>query len=141
LEPEHGLLVLPSVDPVIEPQGAQGVVISEIFTVKSGSEDAFAKQAATVFARYRAAGVREAGVLVSLAVANNFPQLPIRSDGPFLVWIGVVKDDRALKEQFNPLVQSANRTFADTGMLRSAPELVILDPTKRSRLRWLPTWK
>jgi hypothetical protein len=24
-----------------------------------------------------------------------------------------------------------------TGMLRSAPELVILDPTRRSRLRWL----
>jgi hypothetical protein len=133
--------VLPSVDPVIEPQGAQGVVISEIFSVKKGSEDAFAKQAAPVFARYRAAGVHEAGILVSLAVANNFPQLPIRSDGPFLVWIGIVKDNQALEELFNPLVQSASKTFTDTGLLRAAPELVILDPTKRSRLRWLPTWK
>jgi hypothetical protein len=140
LEPEHGLLVLPSVDPVIEPQGAQGVVISEIFTVRKGSEDAFAKQAAPVFARYRSAGVHEAGILVSLPAANNFPQLPIRSDGPFLVWIGIVKDNQALEKQFNPLMESANKTFTATGLLRGAPEVVILDPTKRSRLRWLPTW-
>jgi hypothetical protein len=141
LDPEHGVLVLPSVDPVIEAQGAQGVVISEIFSVKKGSEDAFAKQAAPVFARYRAAGVQEAGILVSLPVANNFPQLPIRSDGPFLVWIGIVKNNQALEELFNPLVASANKTLTGTGLLRAAPELVILDPTKRSRLRWLPTWR
>jgi hypothetical protein len=116
------------------------VVISEIFSVKKGGEDAFAKQAAAVFARYRAAGVREAGILVTLPAANNFPQLPIRSDGPFLVWIGIVKNDQALEELFKPLVESANKTFTGTGLLREAPELLILDPTQRSRLRWLPTW-
>jgi hypothetical protein len=141
LNPERGVLVLPSVDPVIESQGAHGVVVAEIFSVKTNGEEAFARQAETVFARYRAAGVREAGVLVSLAVTNNFPALPIRTDGPFLVWLGIVKDNQALESQFNPLAQSANKTFADTGLLRSAPELVILDPTKRSRLRWLETWK
>lgn len=140
LDAESGILVLPAVDPVIEPQGAQGVVIAEIFTVKKGDEDAFAKQADAVFARYRAAGVRQAGLLVSLDVANNFPVLPIRTDGPFLVWLGIVKDNQTLEKQFDPLVESANKTFTDTGLLRSAPELVILDPTKRSRLRWLPTW-
>jgi hypothetical protein len=85
--------------------------------------------------------VREAGILVTLAADNNFPQLPIRSDGPFLVWIGIVKNNQALEELFNPLVQSASMTFTGTGLLRAAPELVILDSTRRSRLRWLPTWK
>jgi hypothetical protein len=33
------------------------------------------------------------------------------------------------------------RTLAATGMLRGEPELVLLDPTERSRLRWLPEWK
>ena len=33
--------------------------------------------------------------LVTLDVTNNFPQLPIRTDGPYLVWLGVRKRIRA----------------------------------------------
>jgi hypothetical protein len=137
LSPERGVAVLPSVDPVTERKGAQGVVVAQIFAVKANSVDAFAQQAEATFASYRATGAREAGVLVTLDAPNNFPQLPVRTDGPYLVWLGVVKDNQALETQFTPLAERSSQSLSATGLLRGAPELVILDPTRRSRLRWL----
>jgi hypothetical protein len=137
LNPDRGVVVLPSVDPVAESKGAQGVVVAQIFAVKANSVDAFAQQAEATFAGYRAAGAREAGVLVTLDTPNNFPQLPVRTDGPYLVWLGVVKDNQALETQFTPLAERSSQSLSATGLLRGAPELVILDPTRRSRLRWL----
>ncbi|GAB2551148.1 NIPSNAP family protein [Rhodanobacter koreensis] len=138
LRPEQPITVLPAVDPVTEENGAQGVVVAQIFAVKKGSEDAFAKQAETAFARYRLAGVHPSGVLVSLDVPNNFPQLPIRTDGPFLVWLGVVKDNTTLDRQLAPVLASVEQSLAATGLLRGTPERLVMDPTPRSRLRWLP---
>jgi hypothetical protein len=137
LSPERGVAVLPSVDPVTERKGAQGVVVAQIFAVKANSVDAFAQQAEATFASYQATGAREAGVLVTLDAPNNFPQLPVRTDGPYLVWLGVVKDNQALETQFTPLAERSSQSLSATGLLRGAPELVILDPTRRSRLRWL----
>jgi hypothetical protein len=137
LSPERGVTVLPSVDPVAERKGAQGVLVAQIFAVKANSVDAFAQQAEATFAGYRAAGAREAGVLVTLDAPNNFPQLPVRTDGPYLVWLGIVKDNQALETQFTPLAERSSQSLSATGLLRGAPELVILDPTRRSRLRWL----
>jgi hypothetical protein len=137
LHPEHGISVLPAVDPVTEERGAQGIVVAQIFAVKKGSEEAFAKQAEAAFAGYRIEGVHPAGVLVSLDVPNNFPQLPIRTDGPFLVWLGVVRDNATLDERLAPRLAAAERTLAASGLLRGAPERVVMDPTPRSRLRWL----
>jgi hypothetical protein len=96
------------------------------------------KQAETTFASYRAAGAREAGVLVTLDVTNNFPQLPVRTDGPYLVWLGILKDNQALANEFTMIAGHSLQSLSATGLLRAAPELVILDPTPRSRLRWLP---
>jgi hypothetical protein len=138
LNPERGVTVLPSVDPVTERKCAQGVVVAQIFAVKANSVDAFAQEAEAAFAGYRAAGAREAGVLVTLDAPNNFPQLPVRTDGPYLVWLGIVKDNQALETQFTPLAERSSKSLSATGLLRGAPELVILDPTRRSRLRWLP---
>lgn len=137
LSRERGITVLPAVDPVKEKKGAQGVVVAQIFAVKANSVDAFAQQAEAMFAGYRAAGVREAGVLITLDAPNNFPQLPVRTDGPYLVWLGIVKDSHTLDTRFTPLVERSLQSLSTTGLLRSAPELVILDPTRRSRLRWL----
>jgi hypothetical protein len=36
-----------------------------------------------------------------------------------------------------PLTERSLQSLSATGLLRSPPELVILDPTRRSRLRWL----
>lgn len=137
LSPDRAVTILPAVDPVTEPKGAQGVVVSLIVAVKPNSIDDFAKKAEATFARFRNAGVREIGVLVTLDVPNNFPQLPIRTDGPYLVWLGLVKDNQAL-ETFRPMLDGSFQTLTDTGLTRDTPELDILDPTPRSRLRWLP---
>ncbi|WP_447733640.1 NIPSNAP family protein [Rhodanobacter soli] len=137
LHPEHGISVLPAVDPVTEERGAQGIVVAQIFAVKKGSEEAFAKQAEAAFDAYRIEGVHPAGVLVSLDVPNNFPQLPIRTDGPFLVWLGVLRDEATLERRLAPILTSAERSLTAGGLLRGAPERVVMDPTPRSRLRWL----
>jgi hypothetical protein len=138
LSPERGVTVLPAVDPVTEPHGAQGVVVAQVFAVKANSVEDFAKQAEPTFASYRAAGAREAGVLVTLNVNNNFPQLPFRTDGPFLVWLGILKDNQMLETGFTPVAERALTMLTATGLLRSTPELIVLTPTPRSRLRWLP---
>lgn len=137
LTSDSGVTVLPAVDPVDEPQGAQGVVVAQIFAIKKGDEDSFAAQARKAFARYSEAGLQPAGVLVTLDVPNNFPQLPIRTDGPYLVWLGIVENDAAL-ERFEPLASQVEHALQDTGMLRGTPERLLLDPTPRSRLRWWP---
>jgi NIPSNAP len=137
LSSQRGVPVFPAVDPVNEPKGAQGVVVAQIFAVKPDNVDAFVQQAESTFASYRAAGAREAGVLATLDVPNNFPQLPVRTDGPHLVWLGIIKDNQTLETQFTPLVERSLKSISATGLLRVAPELVILDPTPRSRLRWL----
>jgi len=136
LDPEHGIPVFPSVDPIKEEKGAQGVVVAQIFGVKPNNVDAFAQQAEATFARYRATGAQEAGILVTLDAPNNFPQLPVRTDGPYLVWLGIVKDHKTLQAQLTPLAERSMEPLSATGLLRTTPELVILDPTRRSRLRW-----
>ena len=137
LTPQAEIPVLPAVDPVDEPQGASGVAVAQIFAVKKGDEDAFAQRAQAEFARYAGAKVHPAGVLVTLDVPNNFPQLPVRTDGPFLVWLGMVEDDAALKD-FEVVASRVEHSLEATGMLRGTPERLVLDPTPRSRLRWWP---
>ena len=134
---QRAVSVLPAVDPVREPNGAQGVVVAEIFAVKPNAVDEFSRAAEATFASYRNAGVREAGVLVTLDAQNNFPQLPVRTDGPYLVWLGVASDDKKLDTAFSPLAEQSAKTLFATGLLRTAPEIVILDPATRSRLRWI----
>jgi hypothetical protein len=138
VSPERGVSILPAVDPVTEERGAQGIVVAQIFAVKADSVESFAKQAEATFTGYRAAGVREAGVLVTLDVSNNFPQLPVRTDGPYLVWLGILTDSQMLETRFNPLAERSLQALSATGLLRGTPELLVLDPTRRSRLRWLP---
>ena len=138
LSAERGITILPDVDPVTEESGAHGVVVAQIFAVKAASVEAFAQDAEPAFAAYRAAGAREAGVLVTLDVKNNYPQLPVRSDGPYLVWLGILKDNQMLEIEFTPVAERSLPSLTATGLLRGAPETVVLDPTPRSRLRWLP---
>jgi len=41
-----------------------------------------------------------------------------------------------LQAQLTPLAERSMEPLSATGLLRTTPELVILDPTRRSRLRW-----
>ena len=109
--------------------------MAQIFAIKTNSVETFVQQAEPTFATCRGAGAREAGVLVTLDLPNNFPQLPIRTDGPYLVWLGILKDSQKLETQFVPLMEHSFQSLVATGLLRGTPELIILDPTSRSRLR------
>jgi hypothetical protein len=135
LRPERGVVVLPPADVLTEMDGPRGIVVAQIVGVTAGQADAFAARAEPAFARYREAGAREAGVLVTLDKPNNFPRHPVRTDGPFVVWLGVVPDEEALVKLRAAIDASASE-LAATGLLRGASETVVLDPTPRSRLRW-----
>jgi NIPSNAP protein len=137
LDPQRPVTVLPAVDPVTEPGGATGVAAAIIFPVHAGRAEQFAREAQATFAQFAAAGVREAGLLYSLDAPNNFPQLPIRTDGPFVVWLGVMQDERGLETTFLPLEERARRTLEQSPLVSGPPELVVLTPTRRSRLRWV----
>jgi len=134
--PGHALALLPAVDPIDEPHGAQGIVVMHIFAVRKGHESAFAAKLDPVMARWRADGARDVGLLATLDVPDNFPQLPVREDGPWLVWIGLVRD-RAALDALTPALDAGIGGLAGSGMLCGDTERLVLDPSPRSRLRWL----
>lgn len=136
LSPERSLPVLPVVDPVCEPSGARGALVAQIFAVAADGLAAFAREAEAAFVRYRESGAREVGVLVTLDAPNNFPRHPVRTDGPYLVWLGLVEDDQTLNVRFRPVAERLLPALTATTLLRRPPEEVILDPGARSRLRW-----
>jgi hypothetical protein len=80
-------------------------------------------------------------VLVTLDTPNNFPLLPFRTDGPFLVALHILRNESVLKDTFDPLLARTKQELTITGMLRRPPEILVLNPAKRSRLRWLPACK
>jgi hypothetical protein len=41
-----------------------------------------------------------------------------------------------LDATFTPLASSTERALGASGLLRGASDLIVLDPTSRSRLRW-----
>jgi hypothetical protein len=133
--PGRSVPVLPALDPVREPEGARGVVAAQLFPLPAGPIDAFARRAEDAFARYRSAGAREAGVLASLDRPNNFPRHPIRTDGPFLAWLGVLEDERR-ERLLRPIAERFARELREE--LAGEPEWIVLRPARRSRLRWLP---
>ncbi|MCE3264769.1 MAG: hypothetical protein K0R43_3848 [Pseudoduganella sp.] len=129
LRPDSAVPLLPAVDHLREPDGAQGEAVALLFAVQPGALERFAELAAPAFAAWRQAGWREAGVLATLDMPNNFPQLPVRGDGPHLVWLGLAAPG-------TPMATLDLLGKAARAMLREAPELVPLRPTQRSRLRW-----
>lgn len=141
LNPQTEVPALPAVNPVTEPNGAQGVVVAEIYAVRKEDLHAFSSRALHSFSRYDAPGVRPAGVLVTLDGPNNFPLLPFRTDGPYLVALHILRDESVLKGTFEPLLMRTRQELTATGMLRRPPEILVLDPAKGSRLRWLPQCK
>ena len=138
LSPERGIPVLPAFD-VVKENAPHGIVVAQVFAVKPGSVENFAEQAEPFFSACKESGMKESGVLVTLDVPNNFPRLPVRTDGPFLVWLGIAKDEAALSAA-RPKFERSARELNSKGLLRGEPELIVMDPAPRSRLRWLPEW-
>lgn len=132
---------MPAVDPVKEPQGAQGIVVAEIYPVKKDDIQPFSERALKAFTRYAVPGVRAAGVLVTLDAPNNFPQLPVKTDGQYLVALHILRDESVLESTFEPLLARTKQELTASGMLRRAPEVLVLDTEHNSRLRWLAACK
>jgi hypothetical protein len=136
---EGGIAVLPAVDAVTEqPSKDRGRAVAQIFRVAPGRVTDFAARASKIFAGYRELGAREACVLVTLDVTNNFPALPIRTDGPYLVWVGLIPSDAGLESRLEVSMERSARELMGTGMVNGTPEAVVMSPTARSRLRWRP---
>lgn len=131
LQAGSGVPVLPAVDPLREPDGAQGAAVAMLFAVHPGALERFAELAAPAFAAWRDAGWRQAGLLATLDMPNNFPQLPVRGDGPHLVWLGIAAPGRAA-----PSTEDFDSSAL--ALLREPPERILLRPTHRSRLRVPP---
>ena len=53
------------------------------------------------------------------------------------MWLGIAEDDRILEARFTPLAGRSLQSLSE-GLLRGKPEILVLDPASRSRLRWLP---
>jgi hypothetical protein len=140
LAPGRGLPVLPAVDVGKDATEVPGVVVLQIFAAKVGKTDELARALESSFAGYTSAGVHEAAVLATHDLPNNYPRLPVRTDGPHLVWVGVAKDDAVVDGRFARLAEGAASAPGVQGLLREPPELVRLDPTPRSRLRWQAGW-
>ncbi len=137
LDAAHAVPVMAAVDPVREKMGTRGIVVAQLFPVKPGDVERFAHLAAPAFDAYAKAGARDAGVLVTLDVKNNFPQLPVRTDGPFVVWLGILPDMEAVDQLLRPITVQAAASLQQGGLLRGQPQLLVLKPTPRSRMRWL----
>lgn len=140
VEPGDGIAVLRPVDAVKEVGGMKGAAVAHIFPIKPGSLKEFMRHADGDFAAYGSEAVRETGRFITSDVPNNFPQHPVRTDGPFVVWFGIARDDSTI-EQLRGAAERAAKSLENTNLLRGTPELVILDPTSRSRMRWLPEWR
>ncbi|MEO6249948.1 MAG: hypothetical protein ABIO59_04630 [Luteimonas sp.] len=135
LHPETGISVMPAVDPVSEPGGATGIVVAQLIPLGKDGRPDMTQRAEAQFERYKIQGVQRSGVLISLDAPNNFPQLPIRTDGPWLVWLGVAKNEQTL-QALEPVMKSVASALETTNHLNGSVETVIMDPTPRSRLRW-----
>lgn len=140
LTPLHADSCIPTlraVDTLHEPAGARGVVVAQLFKMNADRVAAAQVAAEDWFCRYHGRGIIEAGILTTLDTANNFPQYPLRDDGPWLVWLGVLRDDTALAA-LRPQCEAAAKALSAAGLLDGQAELLVLDPTPRSRLRWAP---
>ncbi|MCY0910199.1 hypothetical protein [Massilia antarctica] len=106
---------------------AQGIVVAQILTVTAGRMAACERAAERCFAAYHGHGVIEAGILTTFGE---------REAGAALVWLGILRDDAALAA-LRPALDSAARELGAAGLLAAPPDLLVLDPGPRSRLRWV----
>jgi hypothetical protein len=115
---------------------ARGILVAQLLPAAAGE----AETAAWRLERELGAlgdGVRPSGLLVSFEGKNTFPRHTVRTDGPWAVWLGLARDEAALADALVPALDRALASGAFGPLLRGAPERVVLDPTRRSRLRWI----
>jgi hypothetical protein len=138
LNPGSRVPVMPPADPRADPAAGRGLAVMQIFQVRQDAIESFARDSQSMLATYERAGARQAGMLVTLDAPNNFPQLPALEDGPYLVWLGMVADGASLARDLRPAMDAAMPRWRDDARLVRPPEMVVMEPTARSRMRWRP---
>ena len=133
--PGHSIPVLPAVDPLDEARGTHGTLVVQLLPVYAGRTDAVVATVGEADARLPREGVLDAGLLQTLDVPNNFPQLPVRNDGSWVAWICMTRDAGALA-RVESAMDAVERELAAAGELRAGAERIVASPTPRSRLRW-----
>jgi hypothetical protein len=128
--------VPPAVDPVLERDTDRGRVFAQVFSVAEGRIGDFLHAAHDTFASYRSMGIREVALLSSFGGANTFPQHAVRTDGPHVVWLGMTNDP-SFDSKIRAAVSAEGERWASSNLVRGPPELLVLEPTRRSRLRWM----
>jgi hypothetical protein len=108
---------------------AQGIVVAHILHMRPGLRGDCARIAEARFAAYRGRGVIEAGILITCDAHAG-------ASGAALVWLGVVCDDAALAS-LRPALDGASAALAASGLLAAPTEVLVLDPCRHSRLRWV----
>lgn len=131
----HALPLLPAVDPCSEPHGARGVVVAAMCAATAGAVDELAAHLQPMFERACDDGIRAAGLLSTFDGPNSFAPLPVREDGPFLLWLGIAADAAMAQRCIAAFAEPAQHAL-QAGLLREPMELPQLQPTSRSRLRW-----
>lgn len=110
------------------PRPSDAVLLVGVHTLSAPDEDG---AAATFEAEVRhaltAAGLRPLAVLATESAENTFPRLPVRTDGPVVVWFGAASDRSA--------AETALTGLDFEGRLGPRLQVLRLAPTPRSRLR------
>ncbi|MBV8657689.1 MAG: NIPSNAP family protein [Burkholderiales bacterium] len=132
--PGTGVRILPPVGNA-EGDRAGGIVVAQIIRAEPSVLPQLTQTAQKLFTSYQQEGVQVIGTFATLDVTNNFPQLPVRTDGPYLVWLAVVRDAATLAA-VTQRAKAGAQMLADGQGLKAAPEWLVLDPTAQSRARW-----
>ncbi|MDR7132945.1 hypothetical protein J2X06_000129 [Lysobacter niastensis] len=140
LRPARSGAGFPASAPRGEGETATGVIEAGICMLDAAAEHGFLDR----FERELAPRLREAGAeLISVYVTdpseNTFPRLPVREDGPFLVWFARFSDVQAHHRYEAALVADAAWREAVARAIRDGlkqlPQRLRLAPTPRSELR------
>lgn len=113
-----------------------GLILAGVCALAPAAAAGFARAFEREFApALRATGAELLGVYLSDDTPNKFPRLPVREDGPHLVWFARVEDaSAAARLQADPAWR-AHWAQAEREALRGPPEWLRLAPTPRSELR------
>jgi hypothetical protein len=64
--------------------------------------------------------------------------LQFPTDSPYLVWLGILKDNQKLENDLNALAERSLQSLSAAGLIRGTPGLMVLDPTLLSGLHGCP---
>jgi hypothetical protein len=133
--PGRGLPILPPVDPVLEARTSRGSVVCAIFLTEPSRVPELVAGLERTRIELGNAGLHELGTLMTLMAPNTFPQHTLRTDGHYLLWFGVTPEPLVDGSISNQLERSLARLADATGAFTKA-EVLDLEPTARSRIRW-----